>query len=126
MHKLYALKDRLTKELEEYADKGLSEASLKTIDTLAHAAKNLDKVIECGEAEGYSGYSRRMSYRDGASYDDGRHGSDRYYVRPDGSYARGRDAMGRYSRAGASLERLMESAPDERTKTEIRNIMNRL
>ena len=114
MHKLYALKDRLVKELEEYGSKNLSDASLKTIDSLAHAAKNVGKVIECCEEEEYSnrGYSRR-----GMSYDDGGYSSDGNYVRPDGSYrreivdssyARGRgrgakrDSMGRYSRDGRS------------------------
>ena len=134
MHDLYALKDKLIEELEEYGKKNLSESSLKTVDTLAHAAKNISKVIECCENDEYSnrGYSRRMSYRDGSSYD---------YVRPDGSYrdggasyARGRgagakrDSMGRYSRADMSeeLRMLMDKAPDDRTREELRSIMDRL
>lgn len=135
MHDLYSLKDKLIKELEEYGRKDLSESSLKIVDTLAHAAKNIGKVIECCEDEEYSnrGYSRRrgMSYGDGASYD---------YVRPDGSYRDGgasyrgrgagakRDSMGRYSRSDMSeeLRMLMDKAPDEHTKEELRRIMDRL
>lgn len=133
MHDLYSLKEKLISELEEYGRKDLNESSLKIVDTLAHAAKNIGKVIECCEDEEYSnrGYSRRMSYRDD-SMD---------YVRPDGSYrdggasyARGRgagakrDSMGRYSRADMSeeLRELMDKAPDDRTREELRRIMDRL
>lgn len=146
MHKLYKLKDEIIKELEEQQ---LSKGSLDTIDKLAHAAKNLGKVIECCEDEEYSnamgysrrgGYSRRMSYADegmGASYTNDGSGN---YVRPDGSYrdggmsyARGRgrgakrDAMGRYSSAEdemiMQLERLMGTTSDEHTKSEIRKLI---
>lgn len=128
MHDLYTLKEKLIDELAEYGRKGLTESSLKTIDTLAHAAKNVSKVIEC---EGKDEYSTRRdpsrdyvrpdgSYRDAGSYRDGE------------SYARGRgarrDAMGRYSRADMSDEimKLMDKAPDEHTKEELRRIMDRL
>jgi len=141
MHELYNLKDKLVKELEEFGHRELSETSLKTIDTLAHAAKNVGKVIECCEDEEYSmammgdgGYSRGMSCSDGS----------RDFVRPDGSYryadasyARGRgrgakrDAMGRYSSAGSEdirhdLQKLMNSAGDERTRREIQELMDRM
>ena len=134
MHKLYKLKDALVKELEDYSD-GVTKANLDVIDKLAHAAKNVGKVIECCEDEEYSnrGYSRGrgMSYRD--------EGMD--YVRPDGSYrdggasyARGRgagakrDSMGRYSRSDMSeeLRTLMDKAPDEHTREELRRIMDRM
>jgi hypothetical protein len=136
MHDLYTLKDKLVKELEEYGRRDLSESSLKTIDTLAHAAKNIGKVIECCEDEDYShsmgGYSRRGYSMGDASYDDGR------YMRPDGtySYARGRgrgakrDSMGRYSRAEddmtMQLEKLMDSATDEHTRKEIRRLIDQM
>lgn len=80
MHELYELKDRLCDELKEYGTKELSAGSLDTVDKLAHAIKNLDKIIESYEDEGYSG-----EYRDGMSYARGR-----------GRYAK-RDSMGRYS-----------------------------
>lgn len=142
MHKLYDLKDKLVKELEEFGKGELSKGSLDSIDKLAHAAKNVAKVIECCEEEEYS-----MAMDGGRSYDMGRSYADdgrRDFVRPDGSYryetptasyARGRrgnvrrDSMGRYSRSGdftEELEMLMEKAPDERTKEEIRKLMERM
>ena len=93
-------------EIERKAGKGskLSMQEIQYVDTLAHAKKNLLKSEEMLQGEGGSysigGYSRRSSYDGEGSYDDGR------YVRPDGSYARGRgpgakrDSMGRYSSEG--------------------------
>ena len=81
MHKLYELRDKLCDELISFTDKGVSSGNLSTIDTLAHAIKNVDKIIECDEGDEYS--SR--------AYPDGMGGSYRR------SYARGRDRMGRYS-----------------------------
>ena len=135
MHKLYTLKDKLVKELEGYESKDLSTGSLDVIDKLAHAAKNLGKVIECCEEDGYS---------NAYYYDDepGMSHSGVTYVRPDGSYDRGmsyargrgrgakRDSMGRYSRASEDirheLQELMNKATDEHTKREIRNLMDRM
>ena len=52
MHELYELKDMLCKELEEIGGKGeLTAGSLETVDTLAHALKNIDKIIESKEDE---------------------------------------------------------------------------
>ena len=46
--------DRLCKELSEYGRRDdLSASMLDKVDTLAHAAKNLDKVIEKCEETGY-------------------------------------------------------------------------
>lgn len=104
MHELEKLKEMLCKELESFGSKGeLSAGSLDTIDKLAHAIKNLCKVIEYSEDQEYSsrgGGSYRNSY-DG-SYEGG--GGMRYSRDGGGSYARGRsrnarrDSMGRYSR----------------------------
>jgi len=130
MHRLYDLKDKLLDELTECGEKNLTESSLKTIDTLAHSIKNLDKVIEHCEKDGYSNYSREASYMGDSS---------EHYVRPDGSYrdssyARGRgarrDSMGRYSRAEdemrMNLEKLLNTAKDEHTKREIRKMLERM
>ena len=47
MHDLYNLKEMLCNELADYGrDSGLSLSSLDTIDKLAHAAKNVAKLIE--------------------------------------------------------------------------------
>ena len=70
MHDLYNLRDMLCDELKEYGAKSeLTAGSLDIVDKLAHALKNLDKIIE--NDDGYSGYY------------------------PDASYARKRDSMGR-------------------------------
>ena len=141
MHDLYRLKENLVKELEELGKQDLSKSSLETVDKLAHAAKNVAKVIECCEEESYSnamgggysraysrGYSRGMSYADGDSYEkDPRQD----FVRPDGSYrdggmsyARGRrnaprDSMGRYSGSeGVSV--------DEQTKQELMKLIEKM
>ena len=94
MHELYELKEKLCDELKEYGNKDLSAGTLDVVDKLAHAVKNIDKIIEVYEDDGYS--SR--------SYPDGMGGSYRYSRdgRMGRSYARGRmnarrDSMGRYS-----------------------------
>ena len=122
MHELYELKEMLCKELEEIGGKGeLTAGSLSTIDTLAHAIKNLDKIIEAKEDE--EGYSGR--YYDGS------------YNR---SYARGRtnarrDSMGRYSRDGYSraagdmadrVRSLAAEAPDETTRREMERMASKM
>ena len=114
MHELQTLRDMLCDELKEYGKSGdkLSAVSLSTIDTLAHALKNLDKVIECGD--GYSGYYPYDGHR--------------------GAYARRRDGMGRYSgergysRDGLAdkLRDLMDEAPDDRTRQDIRRMVEKL
>lgn len=78
MNELHELKEKLCDELKEYAHKDMSAGSLDVIDKLAHAIKNIDKIID-----GHEGYSGR--YPDGRMYDSGR------------SY--GRDSRGRYSRS---------------------------
>lgn len=113
MHKLYELKDMLCEELEEYGSKGkLDVGSLDVVDKLAHAIKNIDKIIECSEED----------YSYGTSYARGRMGNVR------------RDAMGRYSRDGrysydeadfrTELQKLMHDAPNERIKQKIQNIVS--
>lgn len=132
MHELHELKEMLCRELEDYGKKGeLDIGSLEIVDKLAHAVKNLGKIIEMYEDEDgeYSGRydGDMMSYAR-----DGRRG--RSYR--GGSYARGRtgnvrrDAMGRYSRAAddiiGQLEDMMEDAPDERTRTEIQRLITKM
>ena len=114
MHKI---KEKLMDVLDEYEERArknpegsLSEAEILKIHMLTDTIKNIYKIemLDSGEGyseqvdgDGHSGYSREgkwmarggysgNSYRDGdSSYDDG-----------GGSYARrGRDSMGRYSRA---------------------------
>lgn len=123
MHELYKLKDDLVKELENLGKQGISKSNIEMVDKLAHAAKNVGKVIECCEDEKYSnrGYSRRMSYADGRSYADGSYAyPEEDFVRPDGSYSRrgrARDAMGRYSGDGSV---------DEHTKQELMKLIEKM
>ena len=115
MKELHELREMLCEGLKEYGKKGeLTAGSLSTIDTLAHALKNLDKVME--DDDGYSGY---YPY-DGRVYR--------------GSYARKRDSMGRYSgEHGYSrtdikekLRELMNDSDDDRSRDEIKRLIDRM
>lgn len=100
---LMKLKKMLCKELEEYGGSGnkLSAGTLDVVDKLAHACKNVCKIIESEDEMGYSREgSYRRSYADG-SYDDGMRSYDDGMSRR-GSYRRRRDSMGRYSSDGYS------------------------
>lgn len=123
MHKLYDLKEMLCEELEKYAGKDkLDAGGLSVIDTLAHAIKNIDKIIEASDEEGYSGRY------DGGSYARGRGGNVR------------RDSMGRYSRRyynedgysraaedmAEQLRNLMQDAPDEQTRKDIQRLVTKI
>ena len=95
MEDMKMLFDKLCDELCEYGQKDLTQDSLKTIDTLAHSAKNVLKVMEGCEGGSYAYYDEdpRTTAMGGSmrgSY--GMHG---------GSYRMSgrRDSMGRYSRA---------------------------
>ena len=107
MKELYELKDRLIDELKDYGKKEMTSGTVQMIDTLAHAAKNVCKIIE-SEDEGHSGYypNGTRAYR--------------------GSYRR--DSMGRYSRGSLTdkLRELMDEAPDEKTRMEIQRLVERM
>jgi len=112
MHEIKALKEKLCKELKSYNDKELNTTTLASIDTLAHAIKNINKIIEAYEDEEASYgmmYDNRIMPRSAGSY---------------GSYgmSRNRDSMGRYSRNGYS--RGGEDIQD--LQAEITNLQNRL
>ena len=128
MDGLYVLKDKLCQELEEYGDKELSAGSLSTIDSLAHTVKNLDKIIETYEEQGYSGDYDNMDGSYDGSYGR-RYSRERGYSRARGRNAR-RDSMGRYSKDTKmmvhELRELMEDAPDERTKMEFKKFIERV
>lgn len=125
MHKLYELKSMLCDELEKYGAKDrIDVTSLEAVDKLAHAIKNINKIIETEGEEEYSG---------------------REYGGNGRSYARRRDSMSRYSRTeygrepysrdGYSmaaddvvdeLREIMQSAKDERTKAELKQTIRRI
>lgn len=135
MHKLEELKDMLCEELEEYGSKEkLDMGGLEIVDKLAHAIKNIDKIMESEYSEGrsYRG-SYRGNYGEGSyrgygenSYrgNYGDRGSYESYARGRGRNAR-RDSMGRYASADMrmEIERLMEEAPDEETRMKLERFM---
>lgn len=140
MSKLFELKEMLLEELKKYGGKkDLSPGDLAIVDTLTHALKNLCKVIEDmdegGEYSGRGGrYSGARRYDGGpyGSYDDSYDGGS--YARGRGRYAK-RDSMGRYSSEDYSraaddvigqLEGMMDSAPDEHSRTKIRELIREM
>lgn len=136
MHKLIDLKEKLCKQIEDYADKELTPASLDIIDTLAHATKNLDKIIDKYAEREYGSYYGSMDY--GPSYGSYYGIRDNRMMPRTISYARGRvnrmDSMDGYSRGGYSrsndiimdLNDLMNDAPDERSKMEIQKCIQKI
>ena len=134
MHKLHELKQTIIEHLEKFADEGINTVSdLEEIDTLAHAGKNIGKLIEmCEEDEGGS------SFRRGRVYEDRPRAGG--YV--DGAYRR--DRMGRYAREGRGgtsyedgyaeasnemlnmLDTMLRDAKDDRERKTIREMMDNL
>lgn len=133
MHELYELKEKLCDELKDYGSKEVTAANLEFIDKLAHATKNIDKIIEAYEMD--SEYSSR-SYPDGMGNSYARRGGYNGTYR--GSYARGRmnarrDSMGRYSgnysRDDGMVEELrglMDDAPNESIKRDIQRLVDKI
>lgn len=156
MDGLYELKEMLCKELEEYGKKGeLTAGSLEIVDKLAHAVKNLCKIIEAAEEEEEMGYSERGSYRGsyarGGGQGGGRGGQGGGSSNRGGSYARQgrgrnarRDSMGRYSSEGGysrqggysmdggkeemimQLEELKQDAPSQKIMQRIDDLISEL
>ena len=139
MHKLYELKEKLCKEMEDFETEPMTPSKVDAIYKLASAAKNLDKMIKAKEEE-EGGYSERGSYRGGSyrggSYEGGSYNEGGSY--DGGSYARGRrnaprDSMGRYSGEGYSrhgdmaeeLRSLMDRAPDA-MKRELQRLADKM
>ena len=147
---LYEMKETIANEIGE-ANKRIRQAGGKLnagdvdiIDKLAHSMKSLATTCAMLEAEeegysgqGYSGqgYSGRYapmwnpgitySGRRGYSRDNG-NGYSGNYSRNDGRYSR--DGRG-YSRTGdmsEQLRQMMDEAPDDMTRNEIRKLMDRM
>ena len=140
LDELYELCETISRELADANEKirkaggKLSGADVEYVDKLTHTLKSIKTTMAMIEAEdGYSSeggmsnarrgrYSRRGSYDGGSSYARGR-----------GRYAK-RDSMGRYSSmyyeaaddVTEKLKELMEEAPDEKTKVEIRKFITKL
>lgn len=123
MHAIYDLKETLCRELEEYGQKDkLDVGDLDIVDKLAHATKNLDKIIEAFEEQEYSsrGYNDMRSYRNGGrNYNNG------------GYYARGgrRSYRRNYSMDSGMIDdvrELMMEAPDDRTRQKFQKLIDEL
>jgi len=142
MRELYELKEKLCKELKDYSRKDITAGSLTMVDTLAHALKNIDKVIDHYEEEEEMYSSAGMippvhegGYMRGA---DGMSGTYSRRMSREGSYrGRGRnarrDAMGRYSseysgddEMMSELQDLMRNAPDDRTRQKLQSIIYKM
>ena len=118
MHKLQSLKEKLLKELNEYADR--PAFSVNDVEVIRNLISGINKICEYMDAtEDKEEYSNRMSHRGYGSYD--------------GSYRR-RDAMGRYSREDgysrnedmmSKLYEVMEEAPEHK-KMEIKKMIDKL
>lgn len=134
MHELYELKEKLCKELKKYSKEEITTNSLEVIDTLSHAIKNLDKIIEVYEEEESASYG----YYDGSNRYSNRNGRSSYN---NGSYSRGRgrnakrDNMGRYASEGGyshhgdmveQLREMMMEAPNEEVRREYEKVISRL
>lgn len=140
MEDMKMLFDKLCDELCEYGQKDLSQDTLKVIDTLAHAAKNVLKVMEGCEGGGSYAYydedprtaamggSMRGSYNGNGSYRmSGKRDSMGRYSRADNGMSRGSYANG-YSRGNNvtdGLRELMYAAPAE-MQGEIQRLIKKL
>lgn len=139
--------DELEKVEQMAATGKLSFSDIEYADKLAHLKKNLLKTDEMmeeysGEGRGYDSFRGEMYSRRGNSY-DGRGGrGSSFDNRGRGSNAQ-RDSKGRYSSADnysrylrddysmdageivEDLRELMNQAPDDRMRQEIKKIMNK-
>lgn len=137
MHKLYKLKEKLMRELEDYSENGkFSKDDVEAIKYIASAIDHICNIVEDVEDE----YSMAMDGDEGsyAYAGEGRSRMIRAGGRGGRSYARGRrenvrrDNMGRYSRDGYSydfkmdLEELMKDAPNEHVKMKMRELMQEM
>lgn len=126
MHKLYELKEKLMRELEDYSENG--KFSKEDVEAIKYITSAIDHICNIVEDEEYSNMGS-YAYADGRG---GNRGGRSSYARGRGSNAR-RDSMGRYSRergysmAGddfrAELEELMADAPNDRVRQKMRDLM---
>lgn len=139
MHEeLYDVYEKLCDELCEYGKQDLNMENLKTIDTLAHAGKNVKKLMECEEGGSYSYYdedprntamgSMRGSYR-GSYRMSGKRDSMGRYSRENNSnnssYEGMSNRMSRSNNVTDGLRELMYAAPQE-MQGEINRLIKKL
>ncbi len=138
------IQDMLCDELEEIAKKNeLTSSNLEVIDKAIDIVKDIATIHAMEQEYGSSddGYSRDGGYSQGYygrmpyyMYDDGMPHDNSSYARGRGTYAK-RDSMGRYSSDGRSydgysgdtkeeLQRLMNSAQNDREREVIRKALD--
>ena len=126
MHKLYDLKEKLMRELEDYSENGkFSKDDVESIKYITSSIDHICNILEGADDE----YSMNMgggSYAmRGGSYARGGRGGNR------GGRTRGANQYGSYGYSRAEdismeLRELMNSAPNERTRQEIQGLIDRL
>lgn len=129
MNELYELKEKLCKELKKYNGEEVTTGSLEVVDKLAHAIKNIDKIIENYEEEDGSSYG--YHYESPGRYNRG--GKGYVYARGRGRNAK-RDSMGRYASEGYSrhgdmveqLREMMMDAPNDEVRREYERVISRI
>lgn len=131
MEKLYELKEKLNRELEEIAEKPeLGAGDLELIHKLTDTIKNIDKICALEEQGGYSeaGDYEGGSYGGGSYANRGKHYVRGHYSRDggmgrsgdsrNGGYSSRRGSRGGYSRGDGAEEMkehirmAIESAPE--------------
>ena len=148
---LYELKETIGNEIaqanKEIKKSGgdLNTGDIEMIDKLTHSMKSLATTCAMLEAEeggyserymmpfygGYSGRERREGREGGGYSREGRNGGGSY-----GSYARGESRYSREGRNGGGYSRgmdwnehlrmMMDEAPDEATRMDIKKMMDRM
>ena len=113
MHKLYDLKEKLIREMEEYDGKQeLSRTDVETIKYLSSAVDHMCNILDNEEER--DDYSHSYDMRRGSMY-------------PTYSRSRRRDSMGRYSNAEDNfkmeLEELIKEAPNDHIRQKMQDIM---
>lgn len=135
LKELRELKDTIGHEIaqanQEIRKSGgdLNSGDIEMIDKLTHAMKSLATTCAMLETDGYS--ERYMPYNDGSGrYGYGRDGySGNYggYTRNESRYSRdGRNGYSRKTDWNEHLRQMMDEAPDEGTRMEIKKLMDRM
>lgn len=113
IRRLEELKEKLMRDLDAVSNKSTFTLSdVQMIDTLAHAIKNLCKIIEAKESSG-GRWQAEGSYNDGYS--------ERHYVK--GHYSREPYDHRSYR---DMLEREYSNARDERERETLRRMIDRI
>ena len=125
MREIYELKEKIMAELKKYANKPeMSASALETIDKLAHAAKNLDKIME-DEGGEYSGHYTPMYYAGARGRGSNAMRDSRGRYSNDGDYSR----RG-YSRDGGEIieevRSLMHETDDPKMRQEFERFISRI